>query len=412
MSEIDACRLCGSSQLEEVLDLGEQCLTGVFPPSSDHEVTAGRLRLVKCHSDGGCNLVQLDRSFDPGEMYGDNYGYRSGLNQSMVRHLQDVVHLAEELVAPTDADVILDIGSNDGTTLSLYRGEALFKYGMDPTAAKFEGYYDSRSTPIADFFSADRFLAASEARKAKVVTSLSMFYDLEDPLAFARDVARVLDDQGIWILEQSYLPSMLETVSYDTICHEHVEYYALEQIEWIVDQCEMEVVRVDLNDVNGGSFLLVVQKRGGPLSVDKSVDQVREAERSLRLDTLEPFRQFEKQVAHNIRALKQFLEAARQNAERVVAFGASTKGNVVLQAAGINREAIDCVGDVNPDKYGCVTPGSKIPIVAEDELLSSDFDYALVLPWHFRQFFDSSDRFSSVNLVYAHPVLDIRRALT
>jgi len=403
-----ACRVCGSKQLESVLNLGHQALTGVFPRAAGDTLTVGPLELVKCVGDGACGLVQLRHSYTLSEMYGENYGYRSGLNPSMVAHLRGKVERIKSFGLLETGDLVLDVGSNDGTTLSMYDRDDLALVGMDPTSAKFREHYKPNIHAIADFFSASTFRSHFGDRRAKVVTSFSMFYDLEDPVQFVREIAEILDTNGIWVLEQSYMPLMLDTNSYDTVCHEHLEYYAMAQIEWIVRQCGMHIVDVEVNDVNGGSFSLVVQRDCGQLDVRGSVNQLREQEKALGLDDLETYEAFKKRVLSARAAFVDFLETAKREGKSVVALGASTKGNVVLQFSGVTRDLISAVGEVNRDKFGAVTPGTHIPILDEKEVLAGNPDYAVVLPWHFRKFFESQERYDHLNLVYPLPELQIR----
>lgn len=409
-TEVKACRVCGNKHLESILNLGEQALTGVFPRKASDPLAAGPLELVKCVGDDVCGLVQLRHSYTLSEMYGENYGYRSGLNPSMVAHLKGKVSGIKSFGILEPGDLVLDIGSNDGTTLALYERDDLTLVGMDPTSAKFRQYYKPHITAIADFFSAETFKLNFGQRKAKVVTSFSMFYDLEDPVAFVREIADILHPQGIWMLEQSYMPLMLDTNSYDTVCHEHLEYYALAQIDWIVRQCQMEIVDVEVNDVNGGSFSLTVQKKGGRLEVRDSVEEMRAREAALQLDDLKTYAAFEERVISARNDLVAFLEQAKRSGKSVVALGASTKGNVVLQYCKVTEDLISAVGEVNPDKFGAVTPGTRLPILDEAEVLAGNPDYAVVLPWHFRKFFEGQDRYARLNLVYPLPKLEVRPA--
>ena len=207
---IQRCRICGRPGLEPILDVGEQALTGVFPRSPAEPVEAGPMELVKCdESAGGCGLVQLRHSYTPEKMYGENYGYRSGLNASMVEHLRRRVRLACELARPGAGDVVLDIGSNDGTTLRAYPDCGLTLVGMDPTGKKFARFYPPHVRLVPDFFSAARFEQVACGKKARVVTSIAMFYDLESPQDFMAEVHRVLADDGVWVFEQSYCPAKI-----------------------------------------------------------------------------------------------------------------------------------------------------------------------------------------------------------
>ena len=215
--------ICGGNRLDPILHLGEQALTGVFPKSPDEHVEIGPVELMKCDSDaGGCGLVQLRQSYNPESMYGDNYGYRSGLNQAMVQHLGHRAQRALAVARPDPGALILDIGSNDATTLRAYPAKTFDLAGMDPTGRKFARYYPPHVRLVPEFFSAETFREAFPGRRAAIVTSLAMFYDLESPPAFMRAVHEILADDGVWIFEQSYLPSMLSQLAYDTVCHEHL----------------------------------------------------------------------------------------------------------------------------------------------------------------------------------------------
>jgi plasmid maintenance system antidote protein VapI len=405
--QIDQCRVCGNRELVEVLDVGVQTLTGVFPKSRTETVTAGPLKLVKCMGEAVCGLLQLQHSYDLAEMYGQNYGYRSGINPSMVSHLHSKVKRILEHTTPPDGALILDIGSNDSTTLQAYPEGKYTLVGIDPTGVKFSSYYPPHIQLIPDFFSSAKIKSVFGARKASVITSFSMFYDLEDPLAFMREIADVLADDGVWVFEQSYMPTMLARDSYDTVCHEHLEYYDLKQIQWMADKVGMKIVDVELNEVNGGSFSLVAAKQGSNRPQTESVGMILALEKLLNLDTLEPFRAFERRVKQCRQDLRDFLEKARREHKVVVGVGASTKGNVILQYCGVTEGDISTIAEVNSDKYGSFTPGSLIPITPQDEVLASQPDYLLVLPWHFRSFFEKDARFKGRNLVFPLPTVEV-----
>jgi NDP-4-keto-2,6-dideoxyhexose 3-C-methyltransferase len=381
---IQACRICESTDLRSALDLGEQSLTGVFPRGRAVQVTKGPLEIVKCSSPSGCGLVQLRHTYDPVEMYGTHYGYRSSLNRSMVDHFRAKVSGLLERAPVGAGDVVLDIGSNDGTTLSFYPKDAQL-IGIDPTASNFAKYYESHIQVVADFFSQRAFFRASGGKRAKIVTSLSMLYDLDRPLDFVRDVHSVLADDGIWHFEQSYLPSMLAANSYDTVCHEHIEYYALGPVVWMADRVGFSIVDVVLNDVNGGSFAVTaVKTKPGGASHAAIVGQMIEAEKLAGLQGLGPFEKFQKSVLRHKLELRALLQGLKEDGKRVFGMGASTKGNVLLQYCEIDTSLVSCIAEVNADKFGCFTPGTWIPIVSEAEAMTRKPDVLLVLPWHFR----------------------------
>jgi hypothetical protein len=272
---------------------------------------------------------------------------------------------------------------------------------------KFNKYYPPHIRLIPDFFSSALFQTHFPGKKAKIITSFAMFYDLEDPLRFMREIYDVLADDGIWVFEQSYMPAMLEMNAYDTVCHEHLEFYSLHQIKWMTDRVGFKIRDVELNTVNGGSFSVIVSKSKGSLAPTESVQNILDDERKKGLDTLAPYESFAKSTEKSKRDLLEFIAKALTQGKSVAALGASTKGNVLLQYCGLTDREICCIGEVNEDKYGSFTPGTWIPIIPQEELLRNKPDYLIVLPWHFKEFFESIDRLKNIALVYPLPVLHI-----
>jgi len=381
--EINACRVSGSKNLVTVLDLGHQALTGVFPSDSATPVTVGPLQLVWCPDSG---LLQLKHSYAASEMYGDNYGYRSGLNQSMVAHLTDKVAYLERMVAPRPGEVIVDIGSNDATTLKAYKSPGLERVGIDPTGRKFAEFYPADVRLVPDFFSADAYRSVQPNKPARIVTSIAMFYDLEAPIEFARQIESILADDGVWHFEQSYMPSMLRLNSYDTICHEHIEYYSLGVVKTILEAAGLRLLDVAMNGINGGSFAVTAAKSSNRSLKTNSavVDWLLAQETRMGLATPKPYRDFEERVFRHRDDLTRLIRALNADGKRVLGYGASTKGNVVLQFCGLTAKDIPAIAEVNAEKFGRVTPGTHIPIVSEKDALAMKPDYYLVLPWHFK----------------------------
>lgn len=408
ISTISKCRICGNDNLVEVMSVGVQALTGVFPSSPMEKITSGPVDLLQCLPSLGCGLVQLKQSYDLSEMYGMNYGYRSGLNASMVKHLHSKVDKILASGVLNAGDMIIDIGSNDATTLKAYPKGKYELVGIDPTGIKFSSYYPPEIKLVPEFFSAQAVSKALSGKKAKVITSFSMFYDLEDPIAFAREIEGSLDDEGVWIFEQSYLPAMLRTNSFDTICHEHLEFYALKQINWIAEKSGLKVIDVEFNDINGGSFSITASKLNAAHEPKSEwLKKILDDEDALGLNSTLAFDGFKSRVEGARLALMDFLRQAKLEGKRVCGLGASTKGNVLLQYFGIDSDLLSAIGEVNPDKYGAYTPGTNIPLIAEDELLASNPDYLLVLPWHFRRFFEALPKMKGRTLVFPLPHLEI-----
>ena len=382
MKKISKCRISKADNLISVLNLGNQDLTGVFPRSPTQNVTSGPLELVWSPDSG---LLQLGCSYDLGEMYGDNYGYRSGLNQSMVAHLTGKVANLEKKYGVTAGDCVIDIGSNDATTLKAYATKGIKRIGVDPTGRKFQEFYTDGIKLIPDFFPTPELSVSIGNSKVKVVTSISMFYDLEDPIAFACSVANVLDRNGIWHLEQSYMPSMIRMNSYDTICHEHLEYYSLHSIQYVMERAGLKILDVQMNGINGGSFALTVAHQDSAFLPNKAViDWLFVQELKMGFDTPAPFREFEARVFAHRKSLRSLIEALNADGKKVFGYGASTKGNVVLQFCKFTSKEIPFVVEINPDKFGAFTPGTHIPIISDVEANAMQPDYYLVLPWHFK----------------------------
>jgi hypothetical protein len=387
-AEIEGCRICGNRDLSPVLSMGQQYLTGVFPNTPGAPLSKGPLELVACNAvrnPTACGLVQLRQTYDLDEMYGEGYGYRSSLNRAMVNHLQLKVDQLLERYPVMSGDLVLDIGSNDGTLLSFYPTNGLTVVGIDPTAKKFLRYYRKDVVVIPEFFSADLFRKTFGKKQARIITSVAMFYDLENPLQFMREIASILDEDGIWHFEMSYLPELVRTMGYDTICHEHLEYYALRQIKWMTDRCGLKILSAELNNTNGGSFAVTTARRSSRYPANtKQIEELLRREETERLGTVTEHRTFETAVETHKQQLLALLHTLKHQGQTVIGYGASTKGNVLLQYCGITPDLLPAIAEVNEDKFGCFTPGTKIPIVSEAEAHAMKPDYLFVLPWHFR----------------------------
>jgi len=405
---VQNCRICGGDKFEEIMCLGDQALTGVFPATKEEVVTSGPVDLIRCSETNGCGLVQLRQSYDLTEMYGLNYGYRSSLNASMVKHLHTKIDKILSLGLLEKGDLIIDIGSNDATSLKRYPQGDFQLVGIDPTGIKFSEYYPPEIKLISEFFSADAVEKGTGGAKAKVITSFSMFYDLEDPVGFSREIEGALDDEGIWIFEQSYFPAMLETNSFDTICHEHIDFYSLRQIHIILKAADLKVIDVEFNDVNGGSFSVTAAKITSTHQPNsEKIQAIDSKEKALGLEDSDAYKAFFDRVKNAQSEFMTFLNEAKERGDTVSGLGASTKGNVLLQYYGITQDLIKEIGEVNGDKFGSYTPGTLIPLVDEQSVLDSNPDYLVVLPWHFRKFFLSLPSLKGRKLVFPLPKFEV-----
>jgi hypothetical protein len=254
--KIKKCRSCSSQNLINAFNIGSQCLTGIFLRNKKEKANIGSLEMVFCKN---CKLLQLKNSFNPNKMYGENYGYMSSLNASMMSHLKNKAKKIQRIVKLKTKDIICDIGSNDGSFLSFFSKKYTL-VGVDPTIKKLSNFYRKDIIQIPNFFSKDLIINTVK-RKIRIVTSISMFYDLESPCQFAKEIYDILDDNGIWHLEQSYMPMMIKNNSYDTICHEHLEYYSLKSIKYIFDKVGFKIIDLEFNNINGGSFSITLAKK-------------------------------------------------------------------------------------------------------------------------------------------------------
>lgn len=411
------CRVCGSSELTPVIDLGLQTNQGAFI-SPDGAVPSTRkvpMRLVRCDpmkDEGSCGLLQTACAIPPEILY-STYWYRSGVNQTMRDHLCGIAEEAMALVEVERARV-LDIGCNDGTLLSYYPA-AYERVGIDPSNAVADVPEGIRV--IQDSFPSPELSAVAASGDFNVVTTIAMFYDLEDPVGFAREVKNLLIPDGIWIFEMSYMPSMLEANSYDTICHEHLEYYSLAVLERIVEDADLRIFNVSLNASNGGSIRCYATHSTNfghrSPTYDHNLEQLRVREFDLELDTDKPYRDFQQQIDAHTSALSSLIKTLKREGNSIHVYGASTKGNTILQACGLDNTLIDYAADRNPLKQGGRTLGSNIPIISEEESRAMKPDYFLVLPWHFRSEFLEREKDTlqaGVAMIFPLPKVEIIRA--
>jgi len=382
------CRICGNPNLTPILHLGDQPLSGVFPRAEAPDPSRSPLDVIRCDRNGrsdACGLVQLRHSAELSEMYGSTYGYYSSISPTMVSHLERHVQRIVSFAKPAAGDVVLDIGCNDGTLLNSYgAGAGLVRLGMDPSSAKFASHFQPDIRVVYDFFSEMGARSLIGDRQCRVISSIAMFYDLDDPIAFMRDIRALLAPDGVWALELSYLPLLLSQLTYDQICHEHVTYLGLKQIDWMMKRTGLKVLDVDFNDVNGGSIFILAGRDDGPYQpAQDKIARVLANEAPLESD--QPFTRLRHRVEAHRDEVLHFLELARAAGKRVYGYGASTKGNVVMNYCGVTSKHLPAIGDRNPEKDGLTTPGTRIPIISHAKLRQLKPDYLFVLIWHFRK---------------------------
>jgi C-methyltransferase C-terminal domain/Methyltransferase domain/Putative zinc binding domain len=390
-----------------VLSLGDQYIAGAFAEPGGAQPVSRRipLELVRCdmsRNQEGCGLIQL-RHTVPGAILYQSYWYRSGVNQTMTRNLHEIASTAEKLVDLRPGDLVVDIGCNDGTLLDGYSTSDLRYLGFDPSDvgryAVAKGYEVAR-----DFYSYEGLRLRYPDQQAKIITSIAMFYDLEYPGVFVDGVARALADDGVWVIELHYLATMLETSQFDAVVHEHLEYYSLAVIERMLGEAGLAVARAELNDINGGSVRLFIRRAGRFVAEGEDAEnlqRLRIREFEMALDAAEPYERFAASAERARDELATLCRSLVEEGKTIHVYGASTKGNTILQYAGIDRTMVPYAADRNPDKHGSETIGTGIPIISEEQSREMSPDYYLALPWHFmdefldreREFIDRGGKF-------------------
>lgn len=408
------CRVCGSTALTPVISLGSQYLQGSFykpgkevPPLRQIDCTL--LRCDPTRDENACGLLQMQHSVPPEVLY-SAYWYRSGTNNTMRTHLREIAESAQAMLGKSNA-VVLDIGCNDGTLLKNYP-ETFKKFGIDPSDVAAEVGGDIKV--FQDLFPSEELKQELGEMKCDIVTAIAMFYDLEDPVRFANSVKDILAEDGLWIIEMSYMPKMLEMNSYDTICHEHLEYYSLAVIEKIMSRAELKVVRAELNDINGGSLRCYISHATSFKYKNeewlRQLRKIHQEEFDFELDTDKPYRNFQDRINVHRDKLLNLLKNLKKEGKRIHIYGASTKGNTILQWCGIDNRLIDYASERNPEKYGACTIGTDIPIISEEESRQMKPDYYLVLPWHFADEFIEREKAllqSGVGMIFPLPEINI-----
>ena len=400
------CRICDGF-VEPVFSLGVLASSGHFPVSKTEIVPSGPLDLGKCIS---CGLTQLCHDFDKNVLYTDLYGYRSGINETMVSHLSELARKVVSLSQKNEETslTVVDIGSNDATLLKeicRFQGENFVGTGVDPSAAKFSmDYADLGCELHTSLF--DLNFAQTEISKGSVdvVTSIAMFYDLDDPVDFARGIATILKPEGFWVLEQSYLPAMLEQNAFDTICHEHLEYYTLTDIVNICNRSGLKVFDFETNSSNGGSFrVFVAHESSKNHKIESRVLLALESEKQHLFDH-ELLNEFFSRITTIKDACLSQLEQYKRSGQLVHGYGASTKGNTLLQYFGISENLIPAIAERNPLKFGRFSSGMLLPIISEEESRSMVPEYFFVLPWHFKDSIIKRERLISTNAKFLFPL--------
>jgi len=377
--KIKKCRISNDTNLILVSKFPKLALTGTFLRKGEKAIKTPMDIVFSKKS----KLLQLNHNYNPNILYGKNYGYRSGLNPVMVRHLKDKYYYLEKIIELNDNSKILDIGSNDATFLNFFKSGK--KYGVDPTIIKYKKFYSKKINIIPKTFQ-ESFLQLKNL-KFKLITSIAMFYDLEDPIDFLLKAKNILEINGIIHIEVAYLPAIIKKFSYDTFCQEHYEYYSLTSLNYLVSKAGMKIIDIGFNDINGGSFWVNISHLNSKLkSQIKKINKFLILERKSNIHKISTYKSYFKNVFYHSKKLKKIITTLKKNKKKIYGYGASTKGNVLLQLSKLNNKDIQKIFDVNSFKFGKFTPISNIEIIDEKKISKMKIDYLLILIWHFKSY--------------------------
>jgi len=378
--KIKNCRNCKNTELFDLFSLGKISFTGKFPNTIRQNVPKAYLNVLMCKK---CKLVQLDRNFDLNYLYGKSYGYRTGINKTMTDHVKKIVRKCSALVKLKSKQYVLDIGSNDATLLNFYPND-IIKVGVDPLVNKYKKFYKKINYKISNFFKIKDIEKIKIKKKFKIISALSVFYDLRDPNKFIREIKKILDDKGVFVLEHVDLYYIIKNNIFDTICHEHLVFYSSKIIIEMMKNNGLKVFNHEYNEINGGSSRYYICHSKTNFKVSKNIKKVLLRENLQGIELKKTYKLFFTKILNEKIKLIKLIKKIKNEEQDIHGYGASTKGNVLLQFYNINNKVVNYIADRNPLKWNSFTPGTRIKIISESQSRKIKPHFYLVLPWHFK----------------------------
>ena len=405
-SKIKNCRLCRSKLLKPIINFGAMSLSSAFPFKTKEYKTKTPMILVICKN---CNLTQLLHNYDLKDLYNDEYGYRSGINKLMINHLSEITTKVKEIVNFKHGDYVLDIASNDATLLKSYKLPKINYVGIDPTIKKYKKFYPKKIKAVPKLFNKKEYLKISSNDKAKAITSIAMFYDVQDPNKFTSEIHDILHNEGIWVMEMFYIPILLKCNAYDSICHEHITYLTYKHIESLCTKNNLRIFNATLNSMNCGSIRYFICHKNAKFKTNHiAINKCKKYEKNL--DKIKIYFDFKKRIKKISKKLNLLIKNINRKKETVHIYGASTKGNVLIQYSKLSKKNIPYAAERNPSKWTKKMPGSNIPIISEKTSRLMKPNYYLVLPWHFKNEFIKREKLFLLNggkLIFPLPKIEV-----
>ena len=378
--KIKNCRNCKNTELFDLFSLGKISFTGRFSNTIHQNVPKAYLNVLMCKK---CKLVQLDRNFDLNYLYGKNYGYRTGINKTMTDHVRKIVRKCSALIKLKPKQYVLDIGSNDATLLNFYAND-IIKVGVDPLVNKYKKFYKKINYKISNFFKIKDIEKIKIKKKFKIISALSVFYDLRDPNKFIKEIKKILDDKGVFVLEHVDLCYIIKNNIFDTFCHEHLIFYSSKIIIEMMKNNGLKVFNHEYNEINGGSSRYYICHSKTNFKVSKNIKKVLLRENLQGIELKKTYKVFFTKILNEKIKLIKLIKKIKNEEQDIHGYGASTKGNVLLQFYNINNKVVNYIADRNPLKWNSFTPGTRIKIISESQSRKIKPHFYLVLPWHFK----------------------------
>jgi len=379
---IEKCRVCYSKNMDEVLRLDEQYIASTFVKSNEsHPMSNVKIpmTLMLCKE---CGLVQLKETVDPALLY-NNYFYRTSVNDTMRRDLKEVVDETIKYANLKEGDYVVDIGANDCTMVQMFPNN-LNRVAVEPAKNISWANVDKSVKIVNDYFSKEAVLKATGGKKVKALTACAMFYDMDDPNTATKDIKEVLDKDGVCTIQVSHLYFTIKDMNFYDICHEHLEYYSLKTINYLMEKNGLYIFDAKTNFVNGGSLRVSICHHEAKRERTKDFFKAMADEEKLNLDSVDTYKKYASHIKTLADRSKRFIENEVKNGGRVIGLGASTKGNVLLQICGITKKLLPYISERNKEKFGLRTLGTDIELISEEAARKMNPTCMLVIPWNFK----------------------------
>ncbi len=377
---VEKCQVCGSRDLQTILFLGYLPPVNQMHPIGEHprEQSAYPAEWFFCPC---CKLVQLGLLVDPSLLFPAEYPYTSGSTRILRENFSELYGDCQSIIRLAQDDLVVDIGSNDGTLLSNFRSGGHRVLGIEPT--QVGNLANKRGIPTLIGFLRRELVekVKREHGPATVVTATNVFAHIPNIHEVVDDLLCLLDERGVFISESHYLLSLIETLQYDTIYHEHLRYYSLHSLRYLFEMHDLEIIHAKQIPTHGGSIRVYAARKGSH-QVQPSVDTLLEKETLAGIDE-KNLKEFRRRTVLSKLQLSALLNDIKRKDHRIYGVGAPSRASTLINYVGLDDGIIDCVVEIEGSlKIGRYMPGTLIPVIEESRLFEDQPEYALILSWH------------------------------